>query len=79
VVLLAGHGNIGFARGANLGARAPKGRDLVFLNPDAFLQPGCVSELAREIVGRPCRPIVGAGAERRPHRQRGARRGTSRS
>jgi GT2 family glycosyltransferase len=76
VVLLAGHGNIGFARGANLGARTAKGEILVFLNPDAFLQPGCVNELAREIVGRPVPSIVGGrvlNADRTE--QRGARRG----
>src|SRR5579883_2763402 len=49
VTVVAGHGNIGFARGANLGARRAKGDLLVFLNPDAFLQPGCVAELVREI------------------------------
>jgi N-acetylglucosaminyl-diphospho-decaprenol L-rhamnosyltransferase len=76
VVLLAGHGNVGFARGANLGARTAKGEILVFLNPDAFLQPGCISELAREIVGRPVPCIVGGrvlNADRTE--QRGARRG----
>jgi GT2 family glycosyltransferase len=76
VVLLAGHGNIGFARGANLGAHTAKGEILIFLNPDAFLQPGCVGELAREIVGRPVPCIVGGrvlNADRTE--QRGARRG----
>ena len=76
VVLLAGHGNVGFARGANLGARAAKGDVLIFLNPDAFLQPGCVFELVREIAGRPSPCIVGGrvlNADRTE--QRGARRG----
>jgi N-acetylglucosaminyl-diphospho-decaprenol L-rhamnosyltransferase len=76
VVLVAGHGNIGFARGANLGARTAKGEVLIFLNPDAFLQPGCVGELVREIGGRPVPCIVGGrvlNADRTE--QRGARRG----
>lgn len=76
VVLRAGHGNVGFARGANLGARTAKGEILIFLNPDAFLQPGCVRELSREIVGRPVPCIVGGrvlNADRTE--QRGARRG----
>lgn len=76
VVLVAGHGNIGFARGANLGAVRSTGDLLVFLNPDAFLQPGCVAELAREIQDRPAPCIVGGrvlNADRTE--QRGGRRG----
>ena len=76
VVVVAGHGNIGFARGANLGAKKAKGDLLVFLNPDAFLQPGCVAELVREIEGRAAPCIVGGrvlNADRTE--QRGGRRG----
>lgn len=76
VVVLAGHGNVGFARGANLGARTARGDILIFLNPDAFLQPGCIAELTREITGRPTPCIVGGrvlNADRTE--QRGARRG----
>jgi len=76
VTLLSGHGNVGFARGANLGARAARGDLLVFLNPDAFLQPGCIAALAREIEARPAPCIVGGrvlNADRTE--QRGARRG----
>jgi len=76
VVLLHGHGNVGFARGANLGARKATGEVLVFLNPDAFLQPGCIGELVREIGDRPVPCLVGGrvlNADRTE--QRGARRG----
>ena len=74
--LVQGHGNIGFARGCNLGARTAMGRHLVILNPDAYLQPGCISSLiaAARDFPRPC--VVGArmlnedGSE-----QRGGRRG----
>ena len=76
VTLIRGHGNVGFARGANMGAGAAHGRVLIFLNPDALLQSGCVGALknALSVQVRPC--IVGArvlnpdGTE-----QRGARRG----
>lgn len=76
VTLLSGHGNIGFARGANMGARTARGEMLIFLNPDAFLQPGCIAELVREIEPRPVPCIVGGrvlNADR--SEQRGARRG----
>jgi GT2 family glycosyltransferase len=76
VVLVAGHGNVGFARGANLGARTAQGEILVFLNPDAFLQPGCITELVREIEDRPVPCIVGGRVLNSDRtEQRGARRG----
>ena len=59
-----------------LGARAASGDVIVFLNPDAFLQPGCVAELLRAIDGRPVPSLVGGrvlNADRTE--QRGARRG----
>jgi GT2 family glycosyltransferase len=77
VKLLSGHGNVGFARACNMGAAAATGRKLLFLNPDAFLQPGCVEALEQAQAECPVRPcIVGArvmnadGTE-----QRGGRRG----
>ena len=76
VVLLSGHGNVGFARAANLGARRATGGVLIFLNPDAFLQPGCIDALARAIEDRPVPCLVGGrvlNADRTE--QRGARRG----
>lgn len=76
VTLLTGHGNIGFARGANYGARTARGEMLVFLNPDAFLQPGCIAELVREIEPRPVPCIVGGRVLNTDRsEQRGARRG----
>jgi len=76
VILRRGHGNIGFARGANMGAALAHGRVLVFLNPDAFLQPGCVEALRDALTGQGSPCVVGArvmnpnGTE-----QRGGRRG----
>lgn len=76
VVVVSGHGNVGFARGANLGARTAAGEYLVFLNPDAFLQAGCIAELIAETAGHASPCIVGGrvlNADRTE--QRGGRRG----
>ena len=76
VVLQQGHGNVGFARGANMGAETARGEYIVFLNPDANLQSGCVEALVAAFDGRPVPTVVGArvlntdGSE-----QRGGRRG----
>lgn len=76
VGLIQGHGNVGFATAANMGAKAARGDHLIFLNPDAFLQPGCVASLVAGLAGKPKPSILGAcildpdGAE-----QRGGRRG----
>ena len=76
VRVLRGHGNVGFARGCNMGADLAHGRVLVVLNPDAFLQAGCVACLVDAVNATPAPRLVGArilnidGAE-----QRGARRG----
>lgn len=76
VRVIQGQGNVGFARGANLGARAARGEVLVFLNPDAFLQAGCIAELARAIEDRPVPCLVGGRVLNSDRtEQRGARRG----
>ena len=46
--LVGGHGNIGFARGCNLGARRARCRHLLLLNPDCSLGPGAVPALLAE-------------------------------
>ena len=76
VHLLQGQGNVGFARGANMGAAYARGRDLVFINPDAFLGAGCIGSLIESARDRASPCVVGAcvlnpdGTE-----QRGGRRG----
>ncbi len=61
-----------------MGAEAARGEFLVFLNPDAILQPGCVEALVSGFGG-PAGPDRrrGAGAEHRRHRtaRRSSRRG----
>jgi N-acetylglucosaminyl-diphospho-decaprenol L-rhamnosyltransferase len=43
--LVAGHGNVGFARACHLGAERGVGRFILFLNPDTELRPGAVDAL----------------------------------
>ena len=76
VTLLRGQDNVGFARGANMGAKAAHGRALVFLNPDAFLRPGCLPALCEALEGSPGPRLVGARVlDQDGREQRGARRG----
>ncbi|MBC7670667.1 glycosyltransferase family 2 protein [Caulobacter sp. DWR2-3-1b2] len=76
IVLQQGHGNVGFARGANMGAETARGEYIIFLNPDANLQADCVEALVAAFEGQPAPTLVGArvmntdGTE-----QRGGRRG----
>ena len=48
LILVGGHGNVGFARGCNIGARRARGRYLLLLNPDCRLAPGTIPALLAE-------------------------------
>ncbi|MCC5995123.1 MAG: glycosyltransferase family 2 protein [Oceanicaulis sp.] len=69
-------GNLGFARGCNLGAAHASGDVFLFLNPDAVLPPDAAARMMKTLDGLPEPAIVGArlinpsGVE-----QRGGRRG----
>ena len=48
LTLVSGHGNVGFARGCNIGARRASGSYLLLLNPDCCLSPGAIPALLAE-------------------------------
>lgn len=58
--LIAPGENLGFAAGANLGAREARGDVLVFLNPDTVVAPGAVRALALPLA----KPSVGIAMAR---------------
>lgn len=49
VNIVAGHGNIGFAAGCNLGARLAAGEYLLIINPDAVAPEGGVARLLADV------------------------------
>jgi GT2 family glycosyltransferase len=76
ILLVQGQGNIGFAKAANLGAHLAVQPWLVFLNPDALLQPDCTRKLVRAAANQPAPCLVGARLLNPDmSEQRGARRG----
>ena len=74
--LLSGHGNIGFGRACNLGARHALGAILAFVNPDCVVEPKALAQMA-ELANAPD-PVLVGGCICDAHglEQRGARRGT---
>ena len=53
--------NLGFAAGANAGAAGARGAVMVFLNPDAIVDPGAVARLAAEVTADERTAIAGGG------------------
>ena len=51
--ILRGHGNVGFARGCNLGVAAATGSHLLLLNPDSMLRPGVVARGLQVMADNP--------------------------
>ena len=50
--VISGHGNVGFARGCNIGSDAALGRYLLLLNPDCCLSEKAVANLLAEAFSR---------------------------
>ncbi len=73
--IVTGHGNVGFAKGCNLGAQAATGRYLLLLNPDCLLPENTLVTMAVAMQNHPeamvagCRLLNADGSE-----QRGSRR-----
>ncbi|MEP1229922.1 MAG: glycosyltransferase family 2 protein [Litorimonas sp.] len=76
VRILQGHGNVGFARGCNYGAKQSLGNYILFLNPDAVLTKGSARKAANG-ANALNRPWIIGGLLHDIHgkEQRGARRG----
>jgi N-acetylglucosaminyl-diphospho-decaprenol L-rhamnosyltransferase len=75
VKLVQGHGNVGFAKGCNMGAKLASGRCLLFMNPDVILQRGAVEKMmATGLKGRSPWIVGGRLVDRKGREQRGARR-----
>lgn len=75
VRIMTGHGNIGFGRACNLGARVAQGDHLLFLNPDSILPPDALLTLYKEAHGLRRPFMIGARlVDEAGHDQRGCRR-----
>jgi N-acetylglucosaminyl-diphospho-decaprenol L-rhamnosyltransferase len=75
LTVVRGQGNVGFARACNLGAQAAAAEHLLFLNPDAVIEPGASRALVAAGAGRTRPWIAGARLlDLKGHEQRGGRR-----
>lgn len=75
VVLVRGHGNVGFAAACNMGARGARSDTLLFVNPDVILAADAAERLSMALAAAAAPAIVG-GDLRDPegHPERGSRR-----
>ncbi|MBN8530363.1 MAG: glycosyltransferase [Alphaproteobacteria bacterium] len=59
IKLITGHGNVGFARANNMGAKEASGEYLLFLNPDCLLPPGTFAKGIAALESDPKVWVVG--------------------
>ena len=73
--LISGHGNVGFGRACNLGAKHATGSMLGFVNPDCVVEPDALAQMA--LLADASGPVLVGGCICDPQglEQRGARRG----
>jgi len=60
ITLITGQGNVGFAKGCNLGAAKASGEYLLFLNPDCVLSEGALASFMSELSNWPRVGLMGA-------------------
>jgi N-acetylglucosaminyl-diphospho-decaprenol L-rhamnosyltransferase len=75
IILLDGHGNIGFGRACNLGAQASQEDVSVFVNPDCVVDRGTLPAFAQAFTQNPSALLGGALRNEDGSEQRGCRRG----
>lgn len=75
LVLLTGHGNIGFGRGCNFGAEHATADNLVFVNPDCVLDDCALGAFDEALASNPSALFGGALRNTDGSEQRGCRRG----
>jgi GT2 family glycosyltransferase len=72
---ISGHGNIGYSRGCNLGARAAQGEFILILNPDSMMPPDAVAGLKAHAAKLKSPFMIGARLlDEQGQDQRGCRR-----
>lgn len=72
---ITGHGNVGFAKGNNLGVKAATGDYVFLLNPDSVLQPGDLKLLMGQSKDLPRPHLIGPRIlDANGHEQSGSRR-----
>jgi N-acetylglucosaminyl-diphospho-decaprenol L-rhamnosyltransferase len=75
IMVLNGHGNIGFGCGCNLGAASANQTRLLFVNPDCVIDQTALPALADALTQYPDALIGGALRNENGSEQRGGRRG----